>query len=73
MSEQPRCPHCLDDGHVCEEHPEFPWGITAEGHPGDCGGMGMPCPACCPPVPQDGTHSIAEAFTPDWMREGVPL
>lgn len=63
-----RCPSCLDDGHVCEEHPEFPFGVALKGHSGrDCG-IGMPCPACCSPVPQDGKHPITEAFTPDWLR-----
>lgn len=65
-----RCRHCLDDGHVCEDHPEFPWeGIhgTVEGH-AEHGGIGMPCPACCSAFPEDGTRSAAEAFTPDWMR-----
>lgn len=66
----PRCPHCLDDGYVCEDHPDAPWeGIhgTVEGH-AEHGGIGMPCPACCSPVPEDGAHSIAEAFVPDWRR-----
>ena len=31
------CPHCLDDGIVCEEHPQFPWEVTVEGHRADCG------------------------------------
>jgi hypothetical protein len=53
-----RCPHCLDD----------PWGVTVEGHSGECGGAGMPCVACCSPIPEDGTRSITEAFVPDWMR-----
>lgn len=64
------CPQCLDDGHVCEDHPEFPWeGLhgTVEGH-AEHGGAGMPCPYCCSPVPEDGTVSIAEAFVPDWKR-----
>lgn len=64
------CPHCLDEGHVCEEHPEFPWeGIwgTVEGH-AEHGGAGMPCPNCCSPIPEDGLHSITEAFVPDWKR-----
>lgn len=65
----PRCPHCLDNGMVCEDHPEMPFGVTVEGHRPACG-AGMPCPACCSPVPADGTHSIAEAFTPDWLRGG---
>ena len=64
-----RCAHCLDDGLVCENHPEFPWEVTVEGHRADCyGGAGMPCPFCCSPIPEDGTHSIAEAFVPDWKR-----
>lgn len=62
-----RCLHCLDGGHVCEDHPQFPWEVTVEGHPANCG-AGMPCPYCCSPIPEDGTHSIAEAFTPDWQR-----
>jgi len=65
-----RCPHCLDDGHVCEDHPEFPWeGLhgTVEGH-AEHGGIGMPCPYCCSPIPEDGTRSITEAFVPDWKR-----
>lgn len=57
-----RCSHCLDEGHVCETHPDKPWE-----HDG-CGGAGMPCSACCSPIPEDGRHSIAEAFTPDWKR-----
>jgi hypothetical protein len=65
----PRCPHCLDNGMVCESHPLYPFGVTVEGHRSACG-AGMPCPACCSPVPADGTHSIAEAFTPDWLRGG---
>lgn len=63
-----RCLHCLDDGLVCENHPRFPWESTVEGHRADCGGAGMPCPFCCSDIPADGTHSIAEAFTPDWKR-----
>ena len=65
-----RCPHCLGTGIVCEDHPACPWaGLsgTVEGH-ADCGAPGMPCPYCCSPVPEDGTHSITEAFTPDWQR-----
>ena len=63
-----RCPHCLDDGIVCEEHPDFPWDMAVEGHRADCGPPGMPCPHCCSDIPEDGTHSIAEAFVPDWKR-----
>lgn len=64
------CRNCLDRGFVCEDHPEFPWEGTygpADGH-AEHGGIGMPCPACCSPVPQDGMHDIAEAFMPDWQR-----
>jgi hypothetical protein len=70
----PRCLYCLDDGMVCEDHPGMPWeGIwgTVEGH-AEHGGIGMPCPACCSPIPEDGTHSIAEAFAPDWKRAARP-
>jgi hypothetical protein len=66
----PRCPCCLDDGHVCEDHPSAPWeGIhgTVEGHR-EHGAAGMPCLACCSDIPQDGTVSITDAFTPDWRR-----
>lgn len=68
----PRCLHCLDEGFVCEDHPQFPWEGTygpSDGHPGH-GGIGTPCPACCSPVPEDGTGPIAEAFIPDWLRTG---
>ena len=66
----PRCPHCLDDGEVCEDHPRYPAHIKAEGHDGTRCGMGMPCPACCSPVLADGTRPVAEAFTPDHLRTG---
>lgn len=49
----------------------MPWeGLhgTVEGH-AEHGGTGMPCPACCPPVTEDGTRPVAEAFTPDWRRQ----
>jgi hypothetical protein len=61
----PRCGRCLDTGQVCEDHP-----YIAQESCGDagCGTIGIPCPACCTPVPADGTHSITEAFTPDWLR-----
>lgn len=75
-----RCQPCQDTGYVCEEHPDRLWGpecceaaafgtvaVCEHGACG-CGQPGMPCPACCSPVPQDGAHSIAEAFTPDWLR-----
>ena len=53
---------CQGTGHVCENHPSKVWGGI---HPDGCDcGAGMPCPYCCRPVPQDGTHSIAEAFIP---------
>lgn len=67
-----RCPTCLDTGHVCENHPDRPWAyIARERHPEVeecCGGAGMACPACCSPIPTDGTRSIVEAFTPDHLR-----
>ena len=66
------CPHCLDGGHVCEDHPEYPWDLKTEGHDGEaCGGAGMPCPYCCSPIPEDGTASISLAFVPDWKRSGA--
>lgn len=71
MPATPRCPACLDEGHVCEDHPDKPWeGIwgTVEGHR-EHGGVGMPCPRCCPDITQDGTASITAAFVPGWRRE----
>ena len=62
----PRCLHCLDQGIVCEDHPDFPAHVTVEGHAEHA--AGMPCPRCCSEIPQDGRHSIVEAFTPDWQR-----
>lgn len=65
-----RCAHCLDDGHVCEDHPDMPWeGLhgTVEGH-AEHGAAGMPCPACCSPIHADGYTAITEAFVPDWRR-----
>ncbi len=64
------CPNCRDTGYACEDHPELPWegvhGSTAL-HP-EHGGAGMPCPTCCDPIPQDGTRSITDAFTPRHLR-----
>ncbi|MFL5309501.1 MAG: hypothetical protein ACJ79H_03500 [Myxococcales bacterium] len=76
LPEPVRCPCCLDGGHVCENHPERPWsGIVGPDAPNacgdgsqDCGGAGMPCPACCSPVAEDGTRSITEAFVPRHLR-----
>ena len=72
-----RCHCCQDTGHVCENHPGLPWGgVCCYGPAGGqvclhgachCG-AGMPCPACCSPVPEDGRHAITEAFVPDWRR-----
>jgi hypothetical protein len=74
-----RCHVCRDTGHVCESHPERQWGglccdAGAQG-PGvcehgacGCGAPGMPCTACCSPIPEDGRHSIVEAFIPDADR-----
>lgn len=73
----PFCAACRDGGIVCENHPNMPWGGDCragltEGdvcEHGACGcGLGMPCPACCSPIPQDGKHSIGEAFIPDHLR-----
>lgn len=76
MTDVPICAVCLDTGHVCENHPDRPWaGIAGHDAPNacgdgsqDCGGAGMPCPACCSPIPEDGRHRIGEAFTPDRLR-----
>lgn len=68
-----RCSVCADTGHVCENHPERPWGplccdAGAKGSQvcdhGTCGcGAGEPCPACCK-SPLDGSRSIVGAFAP---------
>lgn len=68
------CSNCNDTGHVCENHPDQAWGGLCCEHLGaawlcehgacHCGGAGMPCPTCCGPIPEDGTHSIVEAFIP---------
>jgi hypothetical protein len=59
------CTTCDDTGHVCEHHPHRPWdGISDADTACHCGGAGMPCPQCCDPIPEDGTHRIGEAFTP---------
>lgn len=66
-----RCLHCLDTGHACESHPEYPWADlygVVEGH-ANCGAAAMPCGFCCSPIPEDGSTSIVEAFIPDWRRE----
>jgi hypothetical protein len=77
-SAPPHCPSCRDTGHVCENHPERWWGGLccdtaalrgAYCEHGACGcGAGMPCPACCSPIPQDGARQIGEAFVPDRER-----
>jgi hypothetical protein len=72
------CSNCSDTGHVCEEHPDRPWGgiccdeavrgvDCAHGACG-CGAPGMPCPTCCDSIPLDGSESIIAAFTPRHMR-----
>lgn len=71
MAATPRCVHCLDDGNVCEDHPDMPWeGLhgTVEGH-AEHGAAGMPCPSCCSPIHADGFTAITEAFVPDWRRK----
>nr|WTB29733.1 hypothetical protein OG781_09725 [Streptomyces sp. NBC_00830] len=69
------CVRCLDTGHVCEDHPAAPWeGMTGPvaAHP-EHGGMGNPCPACCLPVPADGTRPAADAFAPACRACAHPL
>ena len=58
------CIYCADTGQVCENHPHIPWEGSGASYACDCGGAGMPCDNCCIDIPQDGTHSITEAFTP---------
>ena len=41
---EPHCGNCNDEGWVCENHMNVPWG---EGD-GCCGGAGSPCPNCNP-------------------------
>jgi hypothetical protein len=63
------CYFCLDTGMVCENHPKKVWsGILDVGKACGCG-AGMPCPACCSKIPEDGTQPIRLAFVPDWMRD----
>jgi hypothetical protein len=63
-----KCEACDDTGHVCENHPDLPWGgISTHIDACECG-AGMPCPKCCKHVPHDGTHSIIECFTPARWR-----
>jgi hypothetical protein len=70
MPATPTCRECLDTGHVCEDHPSFPWeGIHgSSAFHAEHGGAGMPCPVCCDPVPANGTGSITDAFTPRHLR-----
>lgn len=72
--DEARCSSCADTGHACEDHPDRPWGgITDDINGCHCGGAGIPCPACCDPIPQDGTRSIGDAFTPrKFLRSGLP-
>jgi hypothetical protein len=63
-----KCTACRDTGLVCENHPDLPWGGVSDATDACECGAGMPCRACCDPIPQDGTHSIAEAFTPRKYR-----
>lgn len=58
------CGTCLNEGHVCEDHPDRAW---RDGD-GCCGAAGMPCPACCDPIPMDCSVSIVAAFTPRHLR-----
>ena len=63
-----RCETCRDSGYVCENYPDRAWSYVVGGEE-CCGGAGMPCPNCCSPIPEDGTHWNVEAFVPDWMRD----
>jgi hypothetical protein len=58
------CPSCDGTGHVCENHRDRPWGDISVAVDACTCGAGAPCPRCCDPMPQDGKHSIIEAFTP---------
>lgn len=42
---EPDCPRCAGYGHVCEDHPDLPWGgLVPKSHGGcECGAAGMPC------------------------------
>ena len=41
-----KCSNCADNGWVCENHPDRPWGDPAD-LPGGCRcGAGMPCAEC---------------------------
>lgn len=75
----PNCGACQDSGHVCENHPTMLWGglccndaaiygVNCVHGACGCGGAGMPCPACCTPIPQDGSQLITGAFTPAHLR-----
>lgn len=57
------CANCCDTGHVCENHPDHPWGGLAVTSTACVCGAGMPCPSCCDPIPEDGSASISAAFT----------
>lgn len=74
----PRCLACRDTGYVCENHPDRLWAPECCAVPpnvdecehGACQcGAGMPCPACCSPLPQDGLHRATDAYIPDWKRQ----
>jgi bifunctional non-homologous end joining protein LigD len=59
-----KCAICRDTGWVCEDDADRPW---AGSQACDCGGAGMPCPACnpcdegSPPRPPEGYPRIVEA------------
>jgi hypothetical protein len=68
VSRPAECPACDDTGHVCENHPDRPWGGLSVAATA-CGcGAGQPCPVCCDPVPLDGAARIGDAFTPRHHR-----
>jgi hypothetical protein len=57
----PKCPSCMDTFWVCENHPAMPW----EGpNACNCGGAGMPCPACNEPDRGERPR-LPAGFTPE--------
>lgn len=63
------CATCDDTGHVCENHPDRPWGGISAVDTACCCGAGEPCPACCHRVQADGSTRIGDAFMPRRQRD----
>ena len=63
-----KCLCCEDEGWVCENHPDQPF---TGPHACNCGGAGMPCPACNPSTP-DEPPRLPKGFEPDseWFLSG---